>query len=79
MSIQHRICLLFDLQENYRMGGSYEWPTFDEVLEYKKNVREIILKLIDDMPLDLPITMDSPWVSPRISWMKLRHVSCHRN
>lgn len=45
------------------MGGSYKWPSVDEVVEYRCNVRNIILKVIADTPLQLPVTMDSPWVS----------------
>ena len=45
------------------MGGSYEWPSVDEVVEYRKKVRAMILKVIEDTPLELPITMESPWVS----------------
>lgn len=51
----------WDDTENYRMGGSYKWPCVEEVVEYRRNVRNIILKLIADTPLELPITMDSPW------------------
>ena len=50
------------LQENYRMGGSYKWPSVDDVVDYRCSVRNMILKVIEDMPLDLPITMESPWV-----------------
>ena len=51
------------LQENFRMGGSYKWPNIEDIVEYRRNVRNIILKVIVDTPLQLPITMDSPWVS----------------
>ncbi|XP_076463054.1 uncharacterized protein LOC143295308 [Babylonia areolata] len=51
----------WDDTENYRMGGSYKWPSVEDVVEYRRNVRNIILKLIADTPLQLPITMDSPW------------------
>nr|KAG5714088.1 hypothetical protein BaRGS_020416 [Batillaria attramentaria] len=51
----------WDDTENYRMGGSYKWPSVDDVVEYRRNVRNIILKLINDTPLQLPIDMDSPW------------------
>lgn len=50
------------LQENYRMGGSYKWPSVDEVVAYRKEVRQIILQIIQDTPLKLPVTMNSPWV-----------------
>ena len=50
------------MQENYRMGGALEWPTVVEVMEYRKQVRQIILDLIDNAPLDLPVTPDHQWV-----------------
>ncbi|KAJ8306303.1 hypothetical protein KUTeg_016848 [Tegillarca granosa] len=53
----------WDDTENYRMGGSYNWPSLDEVVEYRRKVRSLILKVIQDTPLELPITMESPWVS----------------
>lgn len=51
----------WDDTENYRMGGSYKWPAISEVVEYRQIVRDLILKVIDDTPLELPVTMDSPW------------------
>uniref|UniRef100_A0A0B7B1Y1 Sulfatase-modifying factor enzyme domain-containing protein n=1 Tax=Arion vulgaris TaxID=1028688 RepID=A0A0B7B1Y1_9EUPU len=53
----------WDDTENYRMGGSYKWPPIPEVVEYRRVVRNLILKVIEDTPLELPITMDSPWWS----------------
>ncbi|XP_033738496.1 ergothioneine biosynthesis protein 1-like [Pecten maximus] len=50
----------WDDTENYRMGGSYQWPSLDKVVEYRRTVRNVILKMIQDTPLELPITMDSP-------------------
>ena len=50
-------------QENYRMGGKFTWPRLSEVANYRSKVKTAILKIIDDTPLDLPITKDSPWVS----------------
>lgn len=52
----------FSLQENYRMGGSYKWPSVNEVMDYRRTVRNIIIKMIQDTPLVLPITKESPWV-----------------
>ena len=52
-------------QENFRMGGKFEWPGLDEVVEYRSTVRNMILELIENTPLSLPITMDSQWVSDR--------------
>ena len=44
------------------MGGKFEWPTMKDVVEYRRQVRQQILKIIDDTPLILPITKDTPWV-----------------
>ncbi|KAK3089792.1 hypothetical protein FSP39_006572 [Pinctada imbricata] len=51
----------WDDTENYRMGGSYQWPTVEETVEYRRVVKNLVLKLIQDTPLELPITMESPW------------------
>ncbi|GFO10818.1 5-histidylcysteine sulfoxide synthase [Plakobranchus ocellatus] len=51
----------WDDTENYRMGGSYKWPSIKEVVEYRRKMRELILQVMTDMPLVLPITMESPW------------------
>ncbi|KAL3870051.1 hypothetical protein ACJMK2_042668 [Sinanodonta woodiana] len=51
----------WDDTENYRMGGSYKWPPIEEVVEYRRQVRNIILGIIHKTPLELPITMDSVW------------------
>ena len=44
------------------MGGKFEWPPIKDVVDYRRNVRQMILKIIDETPLSLPITRDSPWV-----------------
>lgn len=51
----------WDDTENYRMGGTYQWPSLDKVIEYRRSVRNVILKVIQDTSLELPITMDSHW------------------
>ena len=51
-----------NLQENYRMGGSFVWPTVAKVAEYRKKVRKTILDVIDNTPLELPVTQESKWV-----------------
>ncbi|XP_063412850.1 uncharacterized protein LOC134695502 isoform X1 [Mytilus trossulus] len=51
----------WDDTENYRMGGSYKWPSVNEVMDYRRTVRNIIIKMIQDTPLVLPITKESPW------------------
>lgn len=47
------------------MGGSFCWPRLQQVLEYRQQVRETILRLLDSVPLQFPITQDSPLVRAR--------------
>ena len=49
-------------QENYRTGGRLDWPSIEEIVDYRMKVKELILQIIDDTPLELPVTKDSPWV-----------------
>ncbi|XP_022105429.1 ergothioneine biosynthesis protein 1-like isoform X2 [Acanthaster planci] len=51
----------WDDTENYRMGGAFKWPPLEEVVEYRRKVRNAIRKVIADTRLELPVTMDSPW------------------
>lgn len=51
----------WDDTENYRMGGSYRWPSVDDTVEYRRRVRRAILDIIDNTPLQLPITMEDKW------------------
>ena len=44
------------------MGGSFKWPLLSEVLEYRRQVRELVISIIETAPLELPITQDHPWV-----------------
>ena len=44
------------------MGGGFVWPRVSEVAEYRKKVRQAILDVIENTPLDLPVTQDSKWV-----------------
>lgn len=44
------------------MGGSYRWPSVEETREFRSKVRELINKVIDRTPLELPVNWDSPWV-----------------
>ena len=53
-------CILF--QENYRLGGAFQWPPVSEVMEYRKQVFDTVLDVIENAPLDLPVTLDHPWV-----------------
>ncbi len=45
------------------MGGSFKWPSVNEVLNYRDKVRGVVNDVIDTTPLQLPVTQDSPWVS----------------
>jgi len=49
--------------EHYRMGGDHKWPTVEDTKEYRFKVRQIINEVIDKAPLQLPVDMESPWVS----------------
>ena len=49
------------------MGGAFEWPPLADVVEYRRNVRNVVINLIRDTPLQLPITMESKWVRYRFS------------
>lgn len=40
---------------------NYSWPTVQEVYLYRTQVRHLVDKLIGDLPLNLPITWESPW------------------
>lgn len=51
----------WDDTENYRMGGSFKWPTVVEVAEFRKKTRQVILDVIENTPLELPVTQDSQW------------------
>lgn len=39
----------------------YQWPSVPEVREYRQKVRETILKVIDQTPLELPVDWNSPF------------------
>ena len=45
------------------MGGAFKWPPLSDVVEYRRNVRNVVTNIIKDTPLQLPITMESRWVS----------------
>lgn len=40
---------------------NYDWPTRQQVEEYRDKAREVVDGLIRTLPLSLPITWDSPW------------------
>ena len=39
----------------------YEWANVSEVREYRTKVKELVLHLIETLPMSLPITQDSAW------------------
>ncbi len=39
----------------------YDWPSVEEVFAYRKSIRNLVDRLINDMPLVLPITWESSW------------------
>ncbi len=45
-----------DLDESH-----YDWPTRQQVKEYRDQVRQLMDGLIRSLPLTLPITWESPW------------------
>ncbi|MFT7880084.1 MAG: 5-histidylcysteine sulfoxide synthase [Sulfurimonas sp.] len=45
-----------DLDERH-----YEWPSLQETQQYRDHVFEIVSDVIDRLPLELPVTEDSPW------------------
>nr|AMM72581.1 5-histidylcysteine sulfoxide synthase [Paracentrotus lividus] len=51
----------WDDTENYRMGGSYQWPSLKDVVQFRLKVRNVIRKVIEDTPLELPVTQESKW------------------
>ena len=44
-----------DLDEKH-----YRWPTIQRLREYRQQVRSRVIQFIQEMPLELPITWDSP-------------------
>lgn len=40
---------------------NYNWPSVDEVREYRKIVKSSITKLINELPLELPINWENPF------------------
>ncbi len=39
----------------------YDWPTVAEVAQYRQQVRHAVLDIIDNSPLEGPITWEHPW------------------
>lgn len=42
-------------------NARYNWPAVDAVWAYRARVKAVVLELIDTLPLQLPITQESPW------------------
>jgi 5-histidylcysteine sulfoxide synthase/putative 4-mercaptohistidine N1-methyltranferase len=58
-----------DLNEKH-----YEWPTLKETQTYRDKVYEVVNEVIDTLPLELPITEDSPWW---VIMMGIEHENIH--
>ncbi len=42
---------------------NYDWPTVSEIMAYRNQVRAVVEKAIDDLPLEMPVSWDDPhWV-----------------
>ncbi|HJV33869.1 5-histidylcysteine sulfoxide synthase [Geomonas sp.] len=42
-------------------SAHYDWPTSDEVLQFRRRVRTVVDEVIRTLPLNLPITWDNPF------------------
>ncbi len=42
-------------------SAHYDWPKVDDVHRYRDEVKEVVLDLIDSLPLNEPIGWESPW------------------
>lgn len=58
-----------DLNEKH-----YEWPTVAQTQEYRNRVYDVVNEVIDQLPLELPITEDSPWW---VIMMGIEHENIH--
>ncbi len=58
-----------DLNEEH-----YEWPTLEETQFYRDRVYDVVTHLIETLPLELPITEDSPWW---VIMMGIEHENIH--
>jgi len=45
------------------MGPKFCWPSVDEVLQFRRRVRALIIDVIDRCDLKLPVSVDSPLVN----------------
>ncbi|CAM3512024.1 5-histidylcysteine sulfoxide synthase [Arcobacter aquimarinus] len=55
-------------------SGNYKWPKFEEIKDYRQKVKNIILKLIDNIEFTIPINWDS---SMWIILMGIEHENIH--
>ena len=55
------------------MGGAYQWPGLNKVMQYRKIVRQLVCDVINSAPLSLPVTMENPWVGLCILLMYGKH------
>jgi len=58
-----------DLNEKH-----YVWPTLEETQKYRDKVYDLVNDLIDTLPLELPITWNSPWW---VILMGIEHENIH--
>ena len=58
-----------DLNEKH-----YVWPTLEETQAYRDKLYKVVNDLIDRLPLELPITEDSPWW---VIMMGIEHENIH--
>ena len=52
----------------------YEWPSVQETKDYRDKVYAVVNTVIDTLPLELPITQDSPWW---VIMMGIEHENIH--
>ena len=52
-----------DLQEVNRRGKKFQWPSLDDVIDYRRRVRRLVCDVIDRTDIQLPVTIDSQLVS----------------
>jgi 5-histidylcysteine sulfoxide synthase/putative 4-mercaptohistidine N1-methyltranferase len=52
----------------------YTWPTLEHTQQYRDKVYDLVSEVIDALPLELPITEDSPWW---VIMMGIEHENIH--
>ena len=55
-------------------ASHYEWPTLEHTQAYRDKVYELVNGLIDQLPIELPITWESPWW---VILMGIEHENIH--